>query len=141
MVERLLFPRDQRTLDDLHGHVGAFVEELRGGEDQHAIVLCKIEKAVLAHAGPVGDGKGDARREAFDLVGDPVAIPVRDGPHGRLAGADEDRADVIADRHVPCIRDDGVEADLEAGRQLDALQSPAQRHGALLVLRDNLQLE
>ena len=77
-------------------------------------------KPSLREAHAVRDREADRRRELLDLVGHAVLVAVGDGPDLALARADERHHALRADRHVARVRHDGVEADLEAARQLDA---------------------
>ena len=114
--------RDQLALlhDDEGSDIGAFVEELGGGIDQHAVLLGDEEETILRETHAVGNGKADRGRELLDLVGDTILVAVGDRPHLALAGADERHHALRPDREMAGIRHDGIEPDLESARQLDA---------------------
>ena len=134
---RFLLRRDQLALldHDEGGDVGALVEELGGGKDQHAVLLGDEEKAVLREADAVRDGEGDRGRELLDLVGDAILVAVGDRPHLAFARADERHHALRPDGDVAGIRNDGIEPDLEPARQLDAGEILLDRVGLRAGLR------
>ena len=102
-------------------------------------MLGDIQDAVRAHAHAVGNLEIDAGGETFDLLGVAVLIAVGNRPDIGLARADEHGADIAANRHVPGVRHDRVNIDLEAGRQLDLFQVLAELLDLRRVLRNGLQ--
>ena len=143
MVERLFLFRDQLALaEDLDDrHVRPLVEELGGGEVQHAVVLHDDEKAVLRPAHAVGHLELERGRERLHLVGVSRAGAVGHRPDGGLARADEHHVRRGRDRHHAGIGHDAVELDLEPGRQLDPLQVFPERIGALPRLGNGRDVE
>ncbi|MCY1542638.1 hypothetical protein D9M68_783960 [compost metagenome] len=145
MVERLLLHRDQAALGHHldHGHVRAFVEELGGGEVEHAVVFDHDEETVLGPAHAVGHLEVERRREGFHLVGRAVTVAVGHGPDACLARAHEEHVGGGCHRHVTRVGHHGVEVDLEARWQLHGLEVGADRVGVLALLRNrrNVQVD
>ena len=112
-----------------HRDVGTFVEELRGGEIEDPVVLDDEQEPVLRPADSVRHLEVERRRERLDLVGDVVAVAVGDRPHHGLARADEQHVGGRRHRHVPGIRYDRIQLDLESRGQLDALEILLDRIG------------
>ena len=121
VVEALLVGRDQVALldDRRHRDVGVLVEELGGRELQHAVLLDRVQHAVAREADPVrvlelqraGKFLHLGRMARAGAVGQRVDLV--------LAGADERHHALRPDRDHAGIRHLRIQADLEAGRQLD----------------------
>ena len=131
VVVGFLRRRDQVALLDDHegGDVRSLVEELGGREHQHAVLLGEEQEAVLGEADAVRHRELDRRRELAHVVGDAVLVAVGDRIDLALARAHEGDDALRSDRHVARVRHDGVEADLETVRQLDAGESLLDRLG------------
>ena len=74
--------------------------------------------------------------EALHLVGDAVLVAVRHGPDVGLARAHEGYDPLGTDGHVAGVRNDRVKIDLEAIRQVYALENFADRVGVFAFLFD-----
>jgi hypothetical protein len=137
MVERLLLDRDQLSLahDFDHGDVRGLVEELGGRKIEHTIVLHDDQETLVGPADAVRDLEVERRREHLHFVGDAVAVAIGHRPDSGLARADEEHVGRGRHRHVPGVRHDGEEIDLEAGGQPDALEVLADRVGIRAGLR------
>jgi hypothetical protein len=138
VVVAFLLDRDQRALryDWDRNHVRALIEELGGRVEEDAVLLDNVEESVLRKTRAVRDREVEGWREVLDLVGDAVLVTIRHRPDAGLAGSDEDHDALRADRHVARVRNDGIEIDLEARRQVDPLQRLADRDGLRTALLD-----
>jgi hypothetical protein len=138
VVIALLVDGDEFSLghDGNGHHVGALVEELCRRIHDHPVLLRHVEKAILGETGAVGDGQLERLGETLHLVRHPVLVAVGHDPGIVLAGSDKDRDPLGANRHMAGVGDDCIELDLEARRQLDSLQSLANRCGIGSALFD-----
>jgi hypothetical protein len=120
--------------------VGPLVEKLRRRKLKDPVLLGHVKHAVRREADTIREVEGQGGCEHLHLVGNAILVPIRDGVDVLLAGTDEDDSGIRPHGHVACIRHEGVELDLEALRQLDALQIAAKRVGLAPLLWNGLRL-
>ena len=98
------------------------MEELGCREHQNAIALGDVKKAILRKGRTVRDIELQRWREVLDLVGHPITIAVHNRPDFVLFCTHEKNRALWCHCHVPGIRHQGIELNLETSRHLDALQ-------------------
>jgi hypothetical protein len=120
-------------------HVRAFIEELRRREDTYAVALGDEKKSILGKTHTVWNDEVKRWGEALHLVGRTVLVAVGNSPYGIFPGADEGHHPLRSNRHVPGVRNDGIEIDFEAFRQFYLLEVVAQLLGVITGLGHDVE--
>jgi hypothetical protein len=118
MVVALFALRDELALrnDWNRHHVGAFIEEFGCRIHQHTVLFDDVQEAIFREARTVRNLFRQRRREFLHFVTDEIAIPIRNNINLGLARANKQRDALRPNRHVPGVRHQRVETDMETWR-------------------------